>query len=175
MSALLPNAVIVIGLLILGALVSLLALLPPIRRWCRRNPAARIAVLFVLGLASFSISFVLWTRFAVEVSAIYSTLMAIDTFDRPPATGPAEPDADRPLVIRELWQRRLVPPSLRRACYARDEKICRPADTVAANVPDMWNGRAYLEEVGTALIPVLSTGLLAWLWTRARRSSVLGA
>jgi len=167
----LSNIAIVIGLLILGALVSLLALFPPIRRWCRGNPTARIAALCVLGLASFAISFVLRTRLAAEVSILYSTLIAVDTFDRPPAVVPAEPDANRPLVIRELWHRRLVPPSLRRACYAQEETICQLADTITANVPDMWGRRAYLEEVGTALISVLSTGVLAWFWTRARRSS----
>jgi hypothetical protein len=169
-SALLSNIAIAIGLLILGALVSLLALLPPIRRWCRRSPAARIVTLCVLGSASFGISLVLWTQLAVEVSILYSTLMAVDTFDRPPAFVPAEPDASRPLVIRELWQRRLAPPPLRRACYAQEETICRRADAIVANAPGMWTGHAYLEEVGTSLVSVLSTGVLAWAWTRARQS-----
>jgi hypothetical protein len=174
MSAVLSYAAIVIGLLILGALVSLLALLPPIRRWCWRNPAARIVTLCALALASFGISFMLWTRLAAEVSSIYSTLVAIDTFDRPPSTGPTQPDTSRPFVIRELWLRQLVPPSLRRTCYAQEGAICHLADTIMANVPDMWGRRAYLEEIGTALISMISASALAWLWTRARRSPVPG-
>jgi hypothetical protein len=170
-SAVLSNLVIAIGLLILGALVSLLALLPPIRRWCRRNRPARAVTLCALCLASFAPSFLLWTRLAAEVSVLYSALVTVDTFDRPPVVVATGPDAGQPLVIRELWHRRLVLPSLRRACYARDEAICRQADAIAANVPGMWSGRAYLEEVGMALVPALSAGVLGWLWTRTRQSS----
>ncbi len=170
MSAILPYIVIAIGLLILGGLVSLPVLLPPIRRWCRRSLAARVAAVCILGLVSFAISFALWTRLAAEVSYIYSTIVIVDRFDGgPPATGPAEPDSNKPLVVHELWRRRLVPPPLRRACYAREETICTLADTITANVQGLWSGRAYLEEVGTGLTSVLSTSGLVWIWTRTRR------
>ena len=98
------------------------------------------------------------------------SLITVDTYGQPFVSQPAEMAENRASLIRELWLRRLVPPLLRRACYAGEETICRLADAVVAYMPEAWTGIAYLEEVGTALVPALSTTVLAWLWTRKRRS-----
>jgi hypothetical protein len=55
-----PYIIVVVVLVLVGALTSLLALLSPVRRLCRRSLVARIAAICILGLVSFVISFGLW-------------------------------------------------------------------------------------------------------------------
>jgi len=64
----------IVGSVLIGALVSLVALAPPIRRRCQRSLDARIAATCILGLVSFMISFGLVTRLEAETAFMFGTL-----------------------------------------------------------------------------------------------------
>ena len=167
-----PFIVAVIGLLLLGALMSLPALLSPVRRPCRRSTGARIAVICVLGFVSLAVGFGLWTRLHAEVAYVFGTFVMVDTFDPddiPTATWPPETQVNRPFVVRELWTRLLVPPAVRRPCYAREAWVCERADDVLPATSDRWSRRSYLQDIAAACVPALASALLVGFFTRKRR------
>ena len=169
-----PYIVLAIVLVLVGALVSLLALLSPIRRLCRRSLVARIAVICILGLVSFVIGFGLWTRLNAEAAHVFGTMIIVDTFDAertPTATWPPETLANKPFVIRELWTRLLIPPPVRRPCYAGEAWVCGLTDDVLPATSDRWSWKSYLQDVGLAGVSVLTSSVLAWLFTRKRHRS----
>ena len=63
-----PFIIVIIVLAFIGALISLSALLPPVRRLCRRSLAARGVAICTVGAVSFVIGFGLLTRLNAEVS-----------------------------------------------------------------------------------------------------------
>jgi hypothetical protein len=166
-----PYIILAFVLVLVGALVSLLALLSPVRRLCRRSLGSRIAVICILGLVSFVISFGLWTRLTAEAAYVFGTMVMVDTFDPeriPAATWPPETLVNKPFVIQELWMRLLIPPSMRRPCYAGEAWVCGLADDVLPATSDRWRWTSYLQDVGVACVPVLTSSVLAWLFTRKR-------
>jgi hypothetical protein len=172
MSDLGPLIVVAIGLVLLGALISLPALLPPVRRLCRRSTGARIAVICILGFVSLAIGFGLWTRLHAEAAYVFGTFVMVDTFDPgrvPTATWPLETQVNRPFVVRELWTRLLVPPVVRHPCYAREAWVCDLADDVLPATSDRWSGRSYLQDMAVACVPALTSALLVGFFTRKRR------
>ena len=169
-----PFVVVIAGLVLLGALISLLALLSPVRSLCRRSTGARIAVICILGFVSLAVGFGLWTRLSAEAAYVFGTMVMVDTFDPeriPTATWPPETLVNKPFVIRELWTRLLIPPPVRRACYAGEAWVCGLADDVLPATSDRWSWRSYLQDVGMAGVPVLTSSVLAWLFTRKRHPS----
>jgi hypothetical protein len=173
-----PYIIVAIVLVLVGALISLLALLSPVRRLCRRSLVARIAVICILGLVSFVIGFGLWTRLNAEVAYVFGTMVMVDTFDPeriPTATWPPETLVNKPFVIRELWMRLLIPPPVRRSCYAGEAWVCDLADDALPATSDRWSGQSYLQDVSMAGVPVLTSSVLAWLFTRKRRPSARAA
>ena len=173
MSDLGPIIVFTAGLILIGALVSLTALLSPVRRWCRRGVGARIDVICTLGLVSFVIGFGLWTRLTAEAIHVFGTFVTVDTFDAeriPAVTWPPETQVNKPAVVSELWKRLLIPPSVRRACYAGEASVCEMADSLTPGAPDRWGWKPYLRNVGIACVPVLTCTVLAGFFTRRRDS-----
>jgi hypothetical protein len=173
-----PFIILAVVLVLVGALVSLLALLSPVRRLCRRSLVARIAVICILGLISFVISFGLSMRLNAEAAYVFGTMVMVDTFDPeriPTATWPPETLVNKPLVIRELWMRLLIPPPARRSCYAGEAWVCSLADDVLPATSDRWSGQSYLQDVGMTSVPALTSCVLAWLFTRKRRPSARAA
>ena len=169
-----PYIILAVVLVLMGALTSLLTLLSPVRRLCRRSLVARIAAICILGLVSFGISFGLWTRLSAEAAYVFGTMVMVDTFDPeriPTATWPPETLVNKPFVIRELWTRLLIPPPVRRSCYAGEAWVCGLADDVLPATSDRWSGQSYLQDVGTAGVPALTSSVLAWLFTRKRHPS----
>ena len=169
-----PYIIVVVVLVLVGALVSLLALLSPVRRLCRRSLVARIAAICILGLVSFVISFGLWTRLNAEAAYVFGTMVMADTFDPeriPTATWPPETLVNKPFVIRELWMRLLIPPPVRQPCYADEAWVCGLADDVLPATSNRWKWQSYLRDVGMASVPVLTSSVLAWLFTRKRHRS----
>lgn len=165
---LLQLIVVIVVLILIGALVSLPALLPPLRKLCRRSPAARIATICMLGLAALVVTFGLYTRLEAEVFYIFGARFVIDTFDPEIGAIPAElPEyqANKPLVIRELWLHLLSPPPLRQPCYTT-EMVC---DLVRGLTPDpstTWSWPAYFLRIGISLVPALTSAVLVWIFTR---------
>jgi len=173
-----PFIIVVVVLVLVGALVSLLALLSPVRRLCRRSLVTRIAVICILGMVSFVIGFGLWMRLTAEAAYVFGTMVMVDTFDPeriPVATWPLETLVNKPFVIRELWMRLLTPPPARRSCYASEAWVCGLADDVLPATSDRWSGQSYLQDVGMAGIPVLTSCVLVWFFTRKRHRSARAA
>jgi len=169
--------VLILILILIGALVSLVALVPPIRRWCRRSVAARIAAICTLGLVSFVISFGGHTRLGAEVIYLFGTMVHVDTFDPniKPTVTPIETyyQMSRPVVVNELWIRSLIPPGVRRSCYAEEAWICDLADDVIPAGVDQRGWGAYLLDVGIACVSVVASGVLVWRFTRRRQSATV--
>jgi hypothetical protein len=69
----------IVVLVLIGVLVSLMTLTPPIRRRCQHNRAAKIAAACTLGLVSFAISFGLLTRLGSEAIYLIGTMITVDT------------------------------------------------------------------------------------------------
>ena len=168
----------IIGILILiliGVLVSLVTLVPSIWGGFQHRLVARIAAICILGLVSFVISFGLFTRLEAEAAYVFGTMVHVDTFDpeRPPPkiTSPPEAKANKPHIVRELWIRLLVPPAMRRSCYAGEPWICELTDDVtpAAWVERGW-GR-YLLDIGVGCVSLVTSSVLVWLFTRTKRSA----
>ena len=167
-----PFIALAVILTLIGALVSLLALLSPVRKLCRRSSGARTTVICILGFVSFVISFGLWTRLDAEVVYIFDTVVIVDTFDPeriPAATWLPETQVNRPFVVRELWRRLLIPPSIRKSCYASEAWVCSLADDVIPARSDRWNWKSYLRDVGIGCVSVLTSSILVWVFTRKRR------
>jgi hypothetical protein len=154
---------IIVGILILaliGALVSLPVLIPPIRKLGQRSTTARVVEIIIIGLVSLVISFGLLTWLNAQVTYIFSTV------GTPPWSQVENPLA--PAIVKELWIRRLMPPPLQQPCYTTDMAVCQradwaPGDTAYAN----WG--AYLMSIGICLVSSLTGGTLAWFLTRQKQ------
>jgi hypothetical protein len=162
-STVLQMILMVLALGLIGALASLVVLIPPIRKLARRNATARQVAVFIIGLLSLVIAFGLYTRLGAEVHYIFGTIGA-------PPWQEAE-DPYKPAVVREIWMRLLVPPSLQRPCYAGEAVVCEKADWIAPIARDGGWG-TYLGSVGICLISALAGGFLAWLFTTRPKNAV---
>ena len=172
MSDLGPLIVVAVGLVLLGALISLPALLSPVRSLCRRSAGARIGIICILGFVSLAAGFGLWTRLHAEAAYIFGTFVMVDTFDAddiPTARWPPETQANRPFVVRELWTRLLVPPAARRPCYAREAWVCELTDDVLPATSGRWSERSYFRDVGIACVPALVSAMIVGFFTRKSR------
>ena len=162
----------IVVFVLIGVLVSLMTLAPPIRRRCQRNLAARIATTCILGLVSFVVSFGLATRLFAEAAFVFGTMAHVDTFDAekpaPMMIWPPEAEANKPQLVRELWTRLLVPPVMRRSCYAREAWICDLADDVTPAAWVEWGWGSYMRVVGMGSVSVVTSSVLVWFFTRRR-------
>jgi len=161
--AVLGITLLVLALGLIGALTSLVVLIPPIRKLARCDATARQAVVLVIGLLSLVIAFGLYTRLGAEVHYIFSTI------GEPPWQRTEDPD--KPAVVREIWMRRLVPPPLRRPYYSDDAVVCEKVDWITFNMDDGGWG-PYLGSVGICLVSTLAGGFLAWLFTTRPKNAV---
>ncbi len=155
-----------------GIFASLPALFTFIHELARSRASARVQTLIILGLLSFIISFGLFAwmeagtiRVSVEVNNLTPRVSVQNEqieVERRPGIDYLPPGTDR-----ELWMRFLIPPSLHRSCYAADPLVCSSADTALAAFGGSRSDRAWaMSLVGTSLISLLTTGPLAWLFTR---------
>ena len=159
-STVIPIITGILALALIGALVSLPVLIPPIRKLGQQSTTARVAEIVIIGLVSLAISFGLYTWLNAQVTYIFSTVGI------PPWSQVEDPLA--PAIVKELWIRRLVPPPLQQPCYTTDMAVCQradwaPGDTAYAN----WG--AYLVNIGICLVSSLTGGFLAWSFTRHRQ------
>jgi hypothetical protein len=162
-SAVLQMIMLVLALGLIGALTSLVVLIPPVRELARRNVTARRVVVFIVGLLSLVIAFGLYTRLGAELYYIFGTIGE-------PSWQSTE-DPYKQAIVREIWTRLLVPPPLQRPCYAGEAVVCEEADWIGPIVGDRGWG-AYLGSVGICLISALAGGFLAWLFTTRPKNAV---
>jgi predicted PurR-regulated permease PerM len=158
-SDVLPVTIGIILLLLIGALVSLTVIIPLVRRLSQRNLIARIAVIAVVVVVSFAISFVFFSWLNAQVAYIFS-MVGI-----PPGDQVEDPLAAE--VVRELWVRTMVPPSFQQSCYSTIVDVCQRADWASGNVVSS-NWGTYLASKGIYLLSSLAGGSFAWIFSRKR-------
>ncbi len=154
----------------IGIFAALLAWLPLIHELALSGPSARVKTLVILSLLSFVASFGLFAwmeagaiRFSVETKNL-PPYASIENGKIAPKYQPGinylPPGADQ-----ELWIRFMVPPSLARPCYTADPLVCSSVSAALAAFEQ--SDRAWaVSLVGTSLISLLTTGLLARHFTR---------
>jgi hypothetical protein len=151
--------------LAIGFVVSLPALLTPVRRLGQASRASRIAESIMLAVLTFGICFVSlsWVEAATSPSiwAImgFSVGQNVIPYDEPIHSG----------TVQELWTRALIPPPLRGPCYSHVEAVCSQADLIIRGTfggPNAWAD--YLLLVGLSLIPAAFCAVFVWRHTRSQ-------
>jgi hypothetical protein len=155
-SSVLVMILMVLALALIGGFVSLVALIPPIRKLGRRDATARWTAVLIIGLLSLVIAFGLYTRLGAGVYYIFGTI------GEPPWQRTEDPY--KPAIVQEIWIRLLVPPPLQRPCYAGEAVVCEKTDWMAPIAGEGGWG-SYLASVGICLISALAGGFLTWLFT----------
>ncbi len=152
--------------LVIGFVISLPALIPPIRRLGRRSQASRIGEVAILGVLAFLVCFVALNRIEAEASRIFINLNP-DT-----QTFVKIDESLWPATVRELWLRGMIPPSLRQRCYTQNESVCSQVDLIGDNLfgrQNPWSG--YLLIAGPSLVPTLFCMVFVWQHTRQPSAS----
>ena len=99
---------------LIGALVSLIALLALIRKLGRHSATARVIEIFIFGLLSFVVIFGPSTRLsAVAIYAFGSVEGYSEDFKNPPTPiVDEEIQRNQKAIVNELWMRHMIPPPL---------------------------------------------------------------
>ena len=160
-----PRAIAVLVSLVLmfmlpGAVLSLIALIPPIRTLGARSAKARRTAIFFFGLSAFLLPCLVWSYIGAQFTIGFGLggLM-----DEEPGTQSA--------VVRELWLRNILPPV--RSCFARDATICRLASlgTARYGAEDAGSWVYYLASIGYWLVSALTSAGLARRFMRLPSAS----
>ncbi len=160
----LPNFVI-------GVLVALPTLIPPVRRLGRRSATARVTEIFTFGLLSLVLSFGLWTRLTAEVTYAFGAPVVLDPEIRG-GTRPPEYRENESAIINEIWVRQMIPPPWQRPCYTKQAIVCDLADdVVAAAASDENGGQWNWRFMGLGALSALTSTALVGLFTRQRQVS----
>ena len=149
------GVIFILGLV--GTLISLPVLLPPLRQLGRHSLAMRVTLIFLMSLISFMITFAALTYLTAAVELTVYGLVRRDYIT-------AEIQQHNRAVVHELWLRQMLPPLRVEACYTGQSAVCDLADEI--NPFNQWY--SYMGMVGLSLIPAGTTAILVWLYTRPR-------
>ncbi len=154
---------VAVGILaiIMGLLVALPSLIPPLRRAARRNRRVRMSELAALGLLSLFLTFAAWNFLNAAYDALWIAMGGGDfgAYTR------AE-DA----FTTEIWLRHMALPSPRQPCYTGSAAACQLADDYIQRLnPSSYTWPKYLLSIGMALVAALTTGAGVWRFTRPRQ------
>jgi hypothetical protein len=138
---------------LVGALVALLARLPPIASLGQRGASTRQTKLFILGILSFLIAFGLIVQLRTEAE-YFLCWRSVDNY------GKGRLQVNRNPIIQELWVRRLTPPLFGRPCYTSDNYVCILADAVSATSGLKTISWAW--EATVSFVSALITVALVW-------------
>lgn len=167
MSELVSGILIVLTLAVMGGFVSLIILLPPLRRVGRRSPMTRSVAIFTVGLLSLAAGFALLTW----IFAVGQIVLADSQFHMEPLVSTEAYQARKFTdVAGEIWRRRRNPPPLRRPCYTPDIVVCEGADQVLLYHPTGdWGPYTDVTVIGYSLISALAGGFLTWFFVKPGR------
>lgn len=159
-----------------GIILSLAALLRPIRALALRRFIARVIIIAGIGLISFGTVFLLVTYIEVQAGYLFSLVLS-----------PAGPEAQQALdseeewliyerngerIVRELHIRAMIPPPLRQPCYESDIRLCQVADKALGH---LLSWKRYLFRVMVASWSVVIGSSLAWYYTRKQKPKLFKA
>ena len=175
MSRVLDDILLLIVLVILGVPVSLIALIPPIRKRCQLYRVTRIVTICILGVLSFAAIFPLVTRMYAgwEVFLFaFGTHHTLDPDYYPDYIAELYDNEQRMKeAAKEVWTRRLIPPVFRQDCYSSDGEICNLADNTQKLPSNFQEWSTYLKDIATASVSAVASCILARFITRQRRTS----
>lgn len=118
----------------------------------RYSMSVRIVKLSVLGLISFLIVFGLLVNLNIEIDYL-RCWHSVDNY------GKDRLQADKVSILRELWLRRTIPPSVRGLCYANDAYICNLADAVSVSaglVATIWYWEIVISLISALVIVIFA-------------------
>jgi uncharacterized membrane protein len=150
-------------LIILGAIISLIALLPPLRRVIERSSAALIVTAIVLGLVSFSISHTGSTRLGARIQWIFADVFIYHdrgVIIQGEWVEYEEIEMIDDAIINEFWVRAMIPPLPKSLCLTGNLLACGVADQFAEPGVSVtpWEG----------LITGFTTFIMVWLISKRR-------
>lgn len=180
-SALCIACTIVVPVAVLaGALVALPVAFPPLRSAAQSHSGLRRGLVILVGLAGFALGYAGW-------ASVYSSMnytMSVDVYIEADCRQERclrrlqEIDRNRAAIGTELWQRMMVPPPLRSACYSADANICALADETywGAYPAHVTPGRVwgeYLSVLLFSLLPAATAVAVAMRLTIPRKAEAL--
>ena len=162
--------------LLVGAVIGLPALFPPLRSAARSHPGFRKGLVIVAGLAAFAVGYAGWA-FAysnINYNLAIEVYIAADCRQERCVRHVREIYDSRDAIGVELWQRTLVPPPLRSACYSADANLCALADETywGAYTSHVTPGRTwgeYLSVLLFSLLPVVAAVVVVTRLTIPRK------
>ena len=159
----------VLAAAILGALVSLLALVPPIRLAGRRDSVMRKALIVLWGLMALVVGFGLITRVFGE-SAYFVFSSQIDSIRDQLVEGSRgqalvdQWDRERARIVAEFWFRQMMPPQEEPRCLSGRSDVCQliNADLGLIGGPTWGFGALFIV---FGLVSALTSASLVWWFT----------
>ncbi len=161
------------GGLLSGILLSLLTLIPAVRKRAQNNLAGRVVTLLGVMILSVVVLFSVITWLEIQVfhyyASIYSSLMSSreeyetywEFYDKYEEKDEA--------IVHETWLRVMAPPLLREQCYTIEKDVCEFVDQFPKNrelMSQNYLGGAFAFALGFSL----PGGVLAWYFTRRKQS-----
>jgi len=175
-SPLLVIAIAFVASVLIGVLLSLLTLLPPVRRLGRSGVGVKAAVIGACALLALAVTFGLGTRLFAGAMVAYVTEAETRWRDQVPE----ESDLDRQLqawdensmvILNELWLRQMAPPASGTPCYTRNLAVCELMGELGVFGTSTW--ASYALFLGLSAAAALVAAVLAWLFLQrpSRRDS----
>lgn len=174
MSETVATLLFILYYLAVGVVFALPLALPTPRRWARRRRGWRFALIAVLSLAAFTLSFIVWSQSEISTELAIVSGEAFQIGDQPqPTDDPLlqQLRTGRNAVQIELWLRSITPAGMQPACFAASADLCALADKVEN--PYRPRGSGFAPNLLRSLTSLASCALLGWLLTRRGRSDVI--
>jgi hypothetical protein len=140
-----------------GMAVSLLTLIPPLRRW-GQGGYQRTAITLICALLATLVFEPSWAYGSVTTEIFISSVSTL-TEDKL--------GGYRDAVARELWVRKIIPPLSTEFCYTAQENICRLADDAEYSKTNLAN---YLLSLGITFFFALFGSFAVIALTNSKRS-----
>ena len=177
---------ILVGLIVLIAFcyaVSLIAIIPPIRKEAQQNKSIRITIIFILGFVVCMFVFLTATRLETEtsfespphgvVSGIWDDFEHMESgalfIDEKTEEELIWDDTVLQYISRERFLRYTRPPFLRHYCFTGDAVACRWADIDLVNFENKHEWIDFLIRLMIGIISGLVTGFMIWLHTEGKK------
>lgn len=146
-----------ITVVLIGVLLSLVIRFPYFANLGRNGGVARAAKISFPGIASLLLAFLVIVSLSVGAEYLFCW-HSVDNY------GQGRLQTSMEAILKELWVRRVVPPSLYHPCHLGDIYVCNLADAVSAasNLADF----TWVWEIIMSLTSALITAALAWVYTR---------
>jgi hypothetical protein len=169
---------------ILGALISLSAAIPPIRKLAQEERSVRITISFVLGFLVCVFAFFAITRWISEayydtpphgvLIGVWEDLENYDTrilfVDEETGSELSVNDAVLAQITLERFRRYMLAPPFRHHCFTGNKDGCLWADIDLSHFEDKQEWIDFFIRVTIGSVPGLVTSLLVWLHTERKET-----